>query len=119
MVIAEKNLADQKQSRDGFNRIIEGAKKEVRDIKLRAKHLASQLKISEQTASLAEFSSSVRKDFTSELAKSEEVIQDKIDGFTAAAGVSQQLSEEDKGREADKELERKADAEAILAKFRT
>ena len=100
---------------------VELGKRKVRETREKARTLGVKLEMSEHQSQLAEFADNFNFDpnaMNQGLARAEELVQAKIDKNLAKSDVALDMSKQALAEAADDELERQAQADAILAEFK-
>jgi len=124
----EKNLAANQKQLENARKMYEGFAAQVKDgqdkvvaARQRASQLQVQLTISERASEMAKFAENFSFDpnkVNEGIARAEELIQQKIDQNQAKADVALDFGVSTAGQMKDEELERNAEADEILARFK-
>jgi phage shock protein A len=121
LVINQEQLAKHKESYENFAQQVQIGQKRVLEARRKASGLGVELEMSKREKEMASFAANFRFDpnqLNEGMSRAEELIQQQIDTNRAAGDVARDMSKQSLAEARDDEVERQAQADSILEKFK-
>ena len=121
LTVNEEQLTKHKEAYENWAKQVELGRKKVVEARQKAQRLGVELEMSKREKEMAAFANNFHFDpneLNQGMARAEELIQRQIDDNRAAGDVARDMSKAAVAEAADEELDRQAEADAILNRFK-